>query len=330
VWRVGVNPLDGTPGEPPEEVSALRQIEPFSLSRDGRTAAITPASGGSNLRRLTADEEGIGWALDPAPLTEGTSEKADVAVSPDGQLVAFFDEGFGGDLFILETGGGEPRRLTQQGLLRPRSLSWSPDGTRLAFAAGETSSTLHVIGVEGGDPWMAEPDPVASTNGIVGWCGVSSLVYQTVGVRNMALLPLGSSEGVLILPDNSPGYPFPRGCSPDGSLLAFYWNQPLRGLWVIDTRDGRRVRLSASSQQRPLGWSADGGQIYVFDPGEGVLLAQPVSGGEARVFDLSDLPFDRADLDALSVSADGRTIIMDVSERTTDVWFIENLPFGGQ
>ncbi len=63
------------------------------------------------------------------------------ALSPDGKQVAFHcraekdiypDTGFG-QIYVVETAGGEPRRLSFEGILAAEHPSFSPDGKKIIF-----------------------------------------------------------------------------------------------------------------------------------------------------------------------------------------------------
>ncbi|MFH1764336.1 MAG: hypothetical protein ABIF09_09100, partial [Gemmatimonadota bacterium] len=314
VWRAGVNPMDGTPRGSPQEVPSLHGTERFTLSRDGRTAALVEIAGGSNLWLLTLDDAGTAWARTATALTQGTSEKNYASISPAGRFVAYIDEGRESDLLVVDLDTRNTRRLTGQGLAQPRSLTWSPDGALLAFATGENTATLHVMRADGSEHRTLDPDPPPSANGVLVFCGGSTLVYQTAGVRNMALLGLDSNEGELILSANAPGYPFPRRCSVDGSRLAFWWNQTVgTGLWVIGFHDGDQLRLggtaASSLHWSSVDWSRDGTEIFAWDAADAVLLAFSLPGGERRLF--PNPTFDPDRVDVVTVAADGRTVIVD-------------------
>ncbi len=63
-----------------------------------------------------------------------------VSWSPDGASVAYAGIGAGGfGIFTVGTNGGTATRWTTNGASAPRSIAWSPDGTRLAFVRREGS-----------------------------------------------------------------------------------------------------------------------------------------------------------------------------------------------
>jgi TolB protein len=78
------------------------------------------------------------WAIaqgdpDPIPLTSGSFDDREPAVSPDGRQVAFASDRQGGwDLYILDLATGEVRRITETPAFEGRP-TWSPDGLWLAY-----------------------------------------------------------------------------------------------------------------------------------------------------------------------------------------------------
>ena len=81
----------------------------------------------------------------------------EVALSPDGELVAYTRRTTRGDvdrcaIWLVPYAGGRPRRLTA-GEGQDRAPRFSPDGTALAFLSdrGDAGSQLYVIPVDGGE-----------------------------------------------------------------------------------------------------------------------------------------------------------------------------------
>lgn len=73
------------------------------------------------------------------------------AWSPDGKKIAFSRSGEDGrfDIWVMESNGANPARLTSEG--NNRNPSWSPDGRHIAFSSSSRgSSSLYIMDTEGG------------------------------------------------------------------------------------------------------------------------------------------------------------------------------------
>ena len=67
-------------------------------------------------------------------LTSNSSADYDPAWSPDGSLIAFVSERYGGgDIFVMEADGRDDQCLTTGDQTRERYPSWSPEGDRIVF-----------------------------------------------------------------------------------------------------------------------------------------------------------------------------------------------------
>ena len=71
----------------------------------------------------------------------------DVAISPDGQSIAFT---YKGDIFSVPSGGGEARQLTSNEAFDSKPV-WTPDGKRIVFRSDrEGSDDIFIMNANGG------------------------------------------------------------------------------------------------------------------------------------------------------------------------------------
>ena len=139
-------PLDaksfGPAGEPfpvAEQVGSVRAMGSFSVSGNGVLAFRGGTSSDSQL--VWFDRQGKSLAtLGPPALYAG------VALSPEGKRVAVDQTDSTGnrDIWVLDVARGVPTRFTFDAT-QEHSPAWSPDGTRLAFAANRGNTDARDI-----------------------------------------------------------------------------------------------------------------------------------------------------------------------------------------
>ncbi len=87
------------------------------------------------------------------------------AWSPDGRTIAFSRRLHGGgfDLFVIRPDGSGLARLTRDSFPYPLASTWSPDGTKIAFAGnGDFAGDLYVINADGSNLVQLTSDGLVS------------------------------------------------------------------------------------------------------------------------------------------------------------------------
>jgi len=157
-------------------------------------------------------------------------------------------------IFIIPVNGGEPRQLTF-GLYDEHSLSWHPDGSRIAFISNRT----------------ADPDDN----------------------HNNDILTVDIETGEITQITITPGTEFSPLWSPDGKYLAYFaCTRPVNTkdsqaenaqLYVIPANGGKPVNVGKQLDRRirAVQWSPDSKHLYftVSDRGAQPLYRVPVKGG---------------------------------------------------
>ncbi len=208
-----------------------------------------------------------------------------VALSPDGQSIAFFQTNTGpmGDLWIVPATGGTARRLTFDEAQGGGPV-FTPDGRTIVFPSGRAGSlTLWQIPAGGGSPLPltsgagSDVDPDVSLDG-------RTLVYTNVRTASS-----------LVITDPATGHETPvversavlagARFSPTGDRIAFFQSTD-NGIHVFTVRsDGKELtQVTAGDGEVNVmpKWSADGAFLYYFQAKPAVSLRRvPVGGGVA-------------------------------------------------
>lgn len=169
--------------------------------------------------------------------------------SPDGRSLAFSR---GGDLWIQDLAGGEPRRVIEAAYAGGNgSPVWSPDGTRLAFTTGKSGfGQVGVVEVASG---RVTPITLAPReHGDVSWSPDGrSLVFVRADSMGMAdelvVAPADGSGGERVLTTGKAIRSSPQ-FSPDGRWIAYVEMSGTRtaDLWKVPAGGGEARQVTNS------------------------------------------------------------------------------------
>lgn len=222
--------------------------EPLGWSSDGTELLIrrqdpTPEFSGCDicandfLYVLHADGSETQLNQEPMGLAEyGAS------ISPDGQHVAFAADG----LWVVDSEGGQPVRVADE----VNAPTFSPDGTQIAYLAGNTGSEVWVVNADGSDAHeiLADATVIRATTG---------LVWSPAGDR--LAVGVGMAKGL--------GKPAIYTFAPDGSDVT---KVIAGGAWPYWSPDGSQIAYTIPCDEHPHGWCPEGSILRSeFDPQPG-------------------------------------------------------------
>jgi Tol biopolymer transport system component/tRNA A-37 threonylcarbamoyl transferase component Bud32 len=196
--------------------------------------------------------------------------------SPDGQWIAFQrGDGVRNDIFVVPSGGGEVRKLTQD-RNAVRGLDWLPDSRGIVYASSRESTLPYLpplglwqVGLDGKAPrrvsapdvWYEQPDidsaGVLSASRLEMRFDVFQFSFSGDAAENVRqAIQLTRQTGQVLTPT----------AAPDGKHIAFLSNSGGHGnLWLQSTGDGQLRQLTFEEDPNvALGvpvWSPDGKAI---------------------------------------------------------------------
>jgi hypothetical protein len=229
-------------------------------------------------------------------------------VSPDGRWLAVVERdlrvpGGAAAVSLVALPSLVERHLVEDG----SEISWSPDGTRLAYQAPDgfhvqTIATGRDVRLPAGDPLVAP----------AGWSGDGSEL--ALPVQNVAT---GAQHVDLVVPDLDARYPVPGlsgdvgspALTPDGSLLAVSrsGSASTAGTWTVRLRGGDATPRRLGSDLTPLAFVDNGTLLAAERPLDGQPGLVRVSIADGARDRLANQPL-ASDLSSATVTPSGRQV----------------------
>ena len=288
------------------EVAPELLADDYAFSPDGSEVVFSQQTheGGADTTRelfiMNADGSGV------RQLTHDGAYAGFPAWSPDGRTIAYASYrgsdyipgclGFSicpTDLYLIDATGGTPRPFATNADVSETTPSWSPDGSRLAFAeiGRDGVGSIVNVAVDGSDRVELSPSGKVS---FPSWSpdGRSILFLLAQDGTNLLVTAPPTDSGHHVVTDTHTDTNFGRPVwSPDGQLIAYA--RPYAGttsLWTIDAAGDRppeRVAGWPGYDASPVAWQPIPGSANA--PSE---ATDPPLTGDPRVVASIDLPPD--------------------------------------
>jgi Tol biopolymer transport system component len=223
-------------------------------------------------------------AIDPVTGAQSTiasisahGQVSDLAYSADGARLAYLlgsAETGGGEVWVLDTKTLRTHLLTTCRCAKLSHLSWSPDGSQLAFVDG---SQLYLIGADGTKRTQLTHLPTGQSATQPTWSPDGIRIAFKTQSRIDVIRTDGSGLAVLLTDANEPWDP---AWSPDGSRIAYVLD-PVSShgfdyqLWLMDSDGSHRIQIFVSPGCCVTAW---GGPAWSPDATQIAVVAYPIPG----------------------------------------------------
>jgi eukaryotic-like serine/threonine-protein kinase len=266
----------------------------FAISRSGALLYRTAAS--PEIRRpVWVDRTGAATPVDSEWSFRADVDGSSMALSPDGEdLAVSLPRGIGGgwDLWIKPVAGGEPVRLTTEGIDNRRP-AWSPDGAFVYYVHnGPQGAAVHrrrangvgdVSTVQTGLDTPAQPSEVLmSASGE--WLVLRVGSTDGGSDPDIVALRIGVDSTARTLLEEDHVEWAPR-LSPDDRWLAYASNETGRSEVYVrpfPDVDGGTVRVSMDGGDNPV-WARSGRELFYRDGADQMIAAEVITEGGFEV-----------------------------------------------
>jgi eukaryotic-like serine/threonine-protein kinase len=229
----------------------------YSVAENG-TLVYVPGMKVSNPRLYMVDRKG-----NRRPITDGSSEPEELAVSPDGKTVVARVAAANDDLWTFDTGRGNALRLTFEpgDEIYPQ---WTPDGKRVAY--GSRTGTIYWRSADGrGQREELSHGEFARYPSSFSPDGKWLAIVEDTPTRghDIWIIPIGGGDRKPIAFQTTDADEWAPKFSPDGRFVAYVSNESgTTEIYIrpFDGSSGRR-RITSNGGQLPV-WARNGRELF--------------------------------------------------------------------
>jgi Tol biopolymer transport system component/predicted Ser/Thr protein kinase len=340
VYTIRLTP-GGQPDREPERLTSGLNAHTISVSTDGKLLAYASYAPSANIWSIGIPEEGVASIADAKQITFGNEKIEKLAISEDGQWLAYDSDRNGyADIWKQPLAGGPAEQVTR-GPYHKFVNGWSPDGREIVFHSIREGGQrdVFVVSADGTHTEAVTTGPAEEQHAAWGPDG-NTIVFdssQASGDKNLltnvweAFIATRSRRGE---PWGVPRQLTKHGSadpkwSPDGRLIAFCVRGQLRVIAPDGTGERALVDIRAGTEDPepayPV-WSRDSRTIYykAYDRDRhSTIWSVPVTGGAARLLVRFDDPSRRSL--RREFATDGQRFYFTVARDESDIWAMELL-----
>jgi Tol biopolymer transport system component len=268
--------------------------------------------------------------LEYTQLTNFADSAVAPTLSPDGRMLAFIRgestfEG-PGEVYVKRLPGGSPVQLSHDGLKKEGPLTFSPDGSHIAYTMADGGGETWTVPVTGGEPSLLLPRSTA-----LSWVGPPPgerhvMFSWLTGEGNIHMAVYESTESrsnlrAIYIPPNVTGMAHRSFLSPDGKNVLIVemdlgsW-LPCRAVPFDGSSPGFRVGPQPA-QCTDAAWSPDGKWVYVSaNTGDGFhIWRRRFPAGTPE-----QVTSGATEEQGLSFAPDGRSFVTSVGTSESTLW----------
>jgi Tol biopolymer transport system component len=288
-----------------------------AVARQGGRLAYASIVSDTNLYRLSGSGP-------PVKLCSSTRFDGSPRFSPDGQRFVFASDRSGSrEMWACDAAGANAVQLTTRAGPQAGSPRWSPDGRSVAFDDFQDGHWhILLVGADGGPSRRLTTEAFDHVR--PAWSSDGRWIYfgsRRSGQEQIWKMPSVGGPAAQVTRNGG----WDSMASPDGRYV-YYAQRSQPGIWRVSVEGGEEAKVLDRGRQGRWAVTAQG--LYLADTtAEGVVFVErfPLDGGSSvRV---AELPKGSvfASVPALTVSPDGRTILLAmVDETESDILLVEN------
>jgi serine/threonine protein kinase/WD40 repeat protein len=294
-----------------------------AVSRQGNRLAYSTWNVDPNIWRVEVPTSGE-RAGQATKVWSSTFVDTEPAYSPDGSQVAFMSGRSGSwEIWVTDSEGSNPEKLTSFGgpvTHRPR---WSPDGQRITFYSDANGNRdVYVMRKDGSELKRLTEHPSVDTN--PGWSDDGKWIYFVSDRRNereVWKVPVEGGEAVAVFGVQGGT----AAESPDGQFLYYAKGSPdNHTIWRIPTTGGAETQVIESLHPQG-GWVAFNDRIYFIskpdEHGASYIRFKDLASGSIRTI----APIEHQVWWGFTVSPDRRSFLYSqVDNYGSDLMLVEN------
>jgi len=322
LWRIDVfgakKPVKLTgAGESDDSLRTILQLYP-AVSRQGHRLVYTqPSVVGPDIRRIDIAR---GLLAAPVRLISSTRGERSPQYSPDGTKIAIHSNRSGrGEIWVYDSDGSNPLRLTSFESGFSGSPRWSPDGRSIAFDSSNLGNwDVYVAALQGGSPVRLTTNPAMDE--VPSWSSDGNWIYfasNRSGRFEVWKMRVNGSSQTQVTTNGG----FMALESDDGRDLYYTKTDGASALWRMPVAGGAERQVVPSVHGRNFTLTKH--RIWFMQEADGEIALRSVEPGSAQPTTVSTPG--RFLFHGLSVSSDERHALYSQADVVgSDLMLVEN------